>query len=219
MSLLIDGYNLLNATGLAGAEPGPATLERSRLALLDFLAAVLDDEERAATTIVFDGRNAPPGLPKQWEHAGITVRFAPRHAEADELLEELIAANTAPRRLTVVSSDHRLHRAARRRRAAAVDSDKWYAERVRRRRSGAAPRDSGKAEPSLSPAEVKAWLREFGVWNRSGQGTSDRAESEQVPASGKHEPPAEDLHPFPPGYGEDVLREEEGEDRGDAHRA
>ncbi len=37
MPLLIDGYNLLNATGIVG-RGGPSSLGRSRLALLNFLA-------------------------------------------------------------------------------------------------------------------------------------------------------------------------------------
>ena len=68
------------------------------------------------TTIVFDAKQAPPGLPHQLDHGGITVIFARGYDDADELIEELIASNSTPRRLTVVSSDHRIQRAARRRR-------------------------------------------------------------------------------------------------------
>ena len=45
MSLLIDGYNLLNAVGIVGRGVGPGGLERSRLALLNFLAESLSVEE------------------------------------------------------------------------------------------------------------------------------------------------------------------------------
>ena len=48
MSLLIDGYNLLNAVGILGRGVGPGSLERSRLALLNFLAESLAAEEVAA---------------------------------------------------------------------------------------------------------------------------------------------------------------------------
>jgi hypothetical protein len=40
----------------------------------------------------------------------------------------LIRKHSSPRALTVVSSDHRLHRAARRRRATPIDSDRWVAD-------------------------------------------------------------------------------------------
>ncbi len=54
MALLIDGYNLLNATGIFG-EAGPGTaLHRTRLAFLNFLAESFTKRERNGTTIVFD---------------------------------------------------------------------------------------------------------------------------------------------------------------------
>ena len=133
MPVLIDGYNLLNATGIVGRGVGPGTLERSRLALLNFLAESLDPGELPHTTVVFDAKNAPPGLPRTLEHRGIKVCFAPKDKTADEMIEELIRADSAPRRLVVVSSDHEIQRAARRRRAQAVQSEAWYAELVRAR--------------------------------------------------------------------------------------
>jgi predicted RNA-binding protein with PIN domain len=54
MRLLIDGYNLLYATGLLGPGIGPGGLERSRMALVNFLAASLEPAELAQTTVVFD---------------------------------------------------------------------------------------------------------------------------------------------------------------------
>lgn len=59
---LIDGYNLLHASGVFGMG-GRTPLEASREALLDWLGEVLSDAERQRTTIVFDAREAPPGLP------------------------------------------------------------------------------------------------------------------------------------------------------------
>jgi hypothetical protein len=188
MSLLIDGYNLLHASGILGRGSGPGGFERSRNALLDFLAESLDGRRLAGTTVVFDARMAPPGLPRKVKHRGITVRFAPRGSDADEEIEQLIADHTAPRRLTVVSSDHRLHRAARRRRAKAIDSDKWYAEVLRHRIDRV--RDKGPAgKPSEPPTagEVRYWLRRFGIEEL------DESIDPTIPDS-----------PFPPGYADDV---------------
>jgi len=64
MSLLIDGYNLLHVTGIIGRGVGPGTLQRGRLALVNFVAESLDPEELPHTTIVFDAHDAPAGLPK-----------------------------------------------------------------------------------------------------------------------------------------------------------
>lgn len=130
MALLIDGYNLLHASGIFPAGGSP-TLERARVALLDFLAERLPAKEFARTTIVFDAVQAPPGLPRELSHSGLAVRFARRGGSADELLEELIAAEPDPRNLTVVSSDHRVQRAARQRGALFIDSEVWKAALLR----------------------------------------------------------------------------------------
>jgi predicted RNA-binding protein with PIN domain len=183
MALIIDGYNLLHVTGLGGRGAGPGGLERSRLALLSFLAASIDHAELAGTTVVFDARHAPAGLPRTLAHRGMTVRFAAGYESADELIEELIRADSSPRRLTVVSSDHRLHRAARKRRARAVDSDVWYAE-MERRRAAVAPEQLPAKPTDLVPSELEFWLKLF-------DDESDRPRSE-----------GDDI--FPPGYGEDL---------------
>lgn len=128
MSLLIDGYNLLHASGIFASGEGPPTLERSRVALLDFLAERLEAKLQSRTTIVFDGAHAPPGLISEMKHGALSVQFSRRGASADELLEELIAAEPDPRHLLVVSSDHRIQRAARQRGASFVDSETWCAE-------------------------------------------------------------------------------------------
>ena len=65
--------------------------------------------------MVFDAQTPRRACRARCIHRGLTVRFAVRYEEADRLIEELIRADSAPRRLVVVSSDHRLQRAARRR--------------------------------------------------------------------------------------------------------
>ena len=162
MSILIDGYNLLHVTGIFGS--GPSSFQRSREALLDFLAASIDPAEISRTTIVFDSREAPPGLPRMLKHSGLTVHFASNYESADELLEELIRGETSPRKLTVVSSDHRVQRAAKRRRATAIDSEVWHAELVRSaQRRGAEGRGASETKPAgpLSNVEVQWWLDHF----------------------------------------------------------
>ena len=131
MLLLVDGYNLLHVSGLFGPADGPPTLERSRLALLEFLAANLPEPLRKRTTVVFDAAAAPPGLPSQLDHAGMRIRFAPRKSTADDLIAELILQEADPRHLTVVSSDHAVQRSARQRGAKYIDSEAWFRE-VRR---------------------------------------------------------------------------------------
>ncbi len=189
MALLIDGYNLMNATGIF-AEAGPGTeLHRNRLALLNFLASSIEKRERAKTTIVFDAGGAPPGLPRTTTHEGITVHFAPRNSDADEMIEDLLEQYAAPRSLLVVSSDHRVQRAARHRGASFIDSEKWYAELLAASRRSQTIANEGSAKPAgeMTAEEIKYWLGEFG----EASNTDDPGES-----------------PFPPGYADDIREDE-----------
>lgn len=166
MTLLIDGYNLLHVAGLMGRRLGPGGLERARNALLGLLASSLTPEEAARTIVVFDaGAKAPRYRPRHELLHGIQVQYSEPGEEADDLLERLIAADSAPKQLTVVSGDHRLQRAAKRRKATAIASEAWLEELNRRRGStptARPPRTSKPTEP-LTAEEVEAWLKEFGV--------------------------------------------------------
>lgn len=211
MALLIDGYNLLHASGIIGRGRGPGGLQRSREGLIEFLIASLDPAELAKTTIVFDAAEAPPGLPRQYVQNGVTIRFASGYDSADELIEELILADTTPRQLTVVSSDHRLHRAARRRKAAAIDSDRWYVDQLRRRSHGEPgdrpPRDN-KPIPDVTDAEIEFWIAQFST-PPAPSPDGDVATAPDAPGSGGELPELEViLNPFPPGYAEDICEEE-----------
>lgn len=161
MRLLIDGYNLLYASGVLAPQGRGTSLQRARTALLERLAEIIDLDTLAHTTVVFDGREAPPGLPRQFRHGAMQILFASRDREADELLEDLIGVETAPRRLTVVSSDHRVQRAARRRQAQAIDSQDWFARQSLRPPTAPSPGDAKPSGP-LSDEEVRQWLNEFG---------------------------------------------------------
>ncbi|MEE8451031.1 MAG: NYN domain-containing protein [Thermoguttaceae bacterium] len=235
MTILIDGYNLLNATGIVARGVGPGTLSRARLALLNFLAESLEPKDAGHTTVVFDAHDPPPGLPRTVNHRGITVRFSVGYEDADSQIEELIRKDSSPRRLTVVSSDHRLQRAARRRKAKAIDSDLWYAEvvRARRRRSDTEDTPSEATARPVVPLleeDVSYWIHQFGGRSVLEQFVetllseeSDGAESDGAEPSEPNLPPSAPMppdrlspdeaaaigNPFPPGYGEDLLGEED----------
>jgi predicted RNA-binding protein with PIN domain len=216
MAILIDGYNLLHGSGILGRGVGPGSLERSRTALLNFLAESLEESELPRTVVVFDARSAPPGLPRVVMHRGMTVRFAEPGSDADDVIEQLIKADSAPRRLTVVSSDHRLHRAARRRKARPVDSDEWYADVLRKRIAGVR-----RKSPSLKPTdlpgdgEVRFWLRQFGLEDIETPAThstsTDAASSDaasDLTSADDDRPRQSPANPFPPGYAEDIREED-----------
>lgn len=165
MPLIIDGYNLFYVTGFVGDPQGQGgTFQRSREALLNFLACSIPEPERGQTTIVFDASEAPPGLPRTITHRGMTVRYAAEYSDADALIEQLIRDHHAPRSLLVVSSDHRIQRAAQRRRASFIDSDRWYVELWRKRLE--TERAAGHEEPDkpvaqLTAAEIEYWVKKF----------------------------------------------------------
>ena len=218
MAIIIDGYNLLHAANIVAEGPGKYTLEKSRRSVLKAVAALLSPKERNQTTVVFDGKDAPPGLGKVADFAGMKVMFSAPGTEADDLIESLIRSNTVPRRLTVVSGDHRLHRAARRRQATAIDSDVWYRRRSQERRLRRASDVSlnsgenvGGDIERLSQEEVADWLNEFGdleineadlggsrldEGGRRRSGTNSRLQSDSEEGV---------FNPFPEGYGEDLL--------------
>ncbi|MFO0900109.1 MAG: NYN domain-containing protein, partial [Pirellulales bacterium] len=162
MALLIDGYNLLHASGILPRGRGPGGLERARLALLNFLVESLEPAELARAAIVFDAPETARGLTAEQVHRGLKVYFARGPEGADQRIEELIRLDSAPRRLVVVSSDHRLHRAARRRRATPVDSDVWHRQLVARRFARPDPA-AAPAKPVGKGDDVDYWLAQFGV--------------------------------------------------------
>jgi predicted RNA-binding protein with PIN domain len=161
MSYVIDGYNLLHAMGLLRGRVGPRGLEKARLGLLGLLRSVYGDES-SAVTVVFDAAHAPPNMREQAEYQGIHVRFAVQQEQADDLIEELIRRDSAPRQLTIVSDDHRIQRAARRRHctvSGCAQYLEWLEQRRRERR-----RESFQADPKpehLSEEETRHWLHEF----------------------------------------------------------
>lgn len=160
MKLLVDGYNLLHASGVFGRASEEPTLETARRALLDFLAQQLTERERLRTTVVFDGKDAPRGLPAQGTHEKMQIVFSRRRTNADELIAEMIAAEPAPRELVVVSSDHGVQRVARQRGIESHDSELWC-RMLRERASQESTPRTDKPEAPQSAAEIQHWLQEF----------------------------------------------------------
>ncbi len=230
MAILIDGYNVMHIVGILGRVVGPGTLQRSRLALLNFLAESLEPEEIKRAAVVFDAKDPPPGLPRTVKHRGITVHFASDYENADAQIEALIGADSAPRQLTVVSSDHRIQRAAHRRKARPVDSDAWYAEIVRRRRDReqSMPKSSARPPVPLLEEDIHYWVHQFGGESlMKDLAEIEAAETVQPPespddAKGRVEETSPDKptsagaaefdNPFPPGYAEDLLQEKDSDD-------
>lgn len=200
--LLIDGYNLMYAAGFVRATYGPGDLHRCRMQLLSFLSGHLDEGQRQRTTVVFDAKDPPPDADHSSFYKEMHVEFAPRGMDADDVIEERIAEHSAPKRLLVISSDHRLHKAARRRRAKVKDSDKFLdaCEAAARRLGEAVPPPPEKPPDGLSSQELALWTAEFGTVDIADLRAELQQSAPQAPAA----PPAP---PGPPREGDPEPRE------------
>jgi hypothetical protein len=158
MRYLIDGYNLLHATGHLSGRVGPHGLEKARQALLGRLAALV--KTGAGVTVVFDAHGAPPIVEREQTYQGVRVCFALGGA-ADDVIEDLIRRDSAPRLLTVVSDDRRLKDAARRRQCPTPGCLDFYDE-IDKAPPPAPPDEVPDRPPTLSEREVKGWLQAFG---------------------------------------------------------
>ena len=154
--ILIDGYNLMHAVGLARRSYGPGDLEVCRNRLLQQLAARLTPAAADRTTVVFDAFGSDDNSQRRQVRHGVTVIYAPAGTDADSELERMVAADSAPKQLLVVSSDHRLHRAAQRRKAKVIDSDVfWESLEHESAQSGA------RHDHQRLPTDTAFWLQEF----------------------------------------------------------
>jgi uncharacterized protein len=208
MLLLIDGYNIIAPVAAPGRGPKDRWLQFERRQLIDRLTAHLGDDLCRQTVVVFDAAGAPKrsltqqGLPSRFVHQGIEIEFAVNYAEADDRIEELIAEHSSPKRLTVVSSDHRIQTAARRRGCLPIDSEPWFdaltdgrillaiAWPLETKSAEASPEISAeKKGDTVAREDVQQWMREFGM----------------EPDSAAKDPFID--NPFPDGYGEDLLDE------------
>ncbi|MCA9083608.1 MAG: NYN domain-containing protein [Planctomycetaceae bacterium] len=123
--LLIDGYNLMHAAGLARSRYAPGVLENCRHQLHVLLKKLLAEDVRHRTTIVYDAFQSTSTEQTRQEYHGISIRFAEHRGDADAQIEHLCAKHPSPRQLLIVSSDHRLQRAAQKRKSLWIDSEEF----------------------------------------------------------------------------------------------
>jgi len=151
MALLIDGYNVLHAEmppPLAGLELAGLCRALARTRWVD-----------GPIVVVCDGSPSPLGLTESPVPA-VSLIFSGPSRTADEAIIERIERDSAPRRLRVVSSDHEIRQAARRRQARSQTSEKFL-HALGRELTSAAKRELGPDKPGpgdVSAEEVQRWI-------------------------------------------------------------
>ena len=119
---------------------------------------------RARTVVIFDAGQADGQYVQLETHQELRLYYSPQGTEADDLIEELIALHSSPKQLQVVSSDHRLHKAARKRKATCLDSEAFVGLMLRLAREARvrqqAIEDESKPTGELAE-ETQAWLAIF----------------------------------------------------------
>jgi len=164
--IIIDGHNLLHSIhpaprrgGIHKEDPDSGTISDVRLCRIISGYLKLIDEKGE---IIFDG-TGPRDKGGFDNISNLEVFFAGLRSDADTVIEEKIKASTAPKRLTIVSSDRRLRDAARKRKATAVKSQVFWDD-VRKQLS----RKRKVKEPlakrqGISESETEQWLDFFGL--------------------------------------------------------
>ncbi len=160
MPLIIDGHNLLWAVQKPfGSGEGDESISDVQLCCIIGRYLKLTGE---SGEIIFDGTG--PIDKSQFDNiANLQVLFVGRATDADSVIEQKIEVSTAPRRLTVVSSDRRLRNAARARKAAAVKSEVFWNDVAKQLSRKKAAKEPPEKRQGLTESETKLWLEFFGI--------------------------------------------------------
>jgi len=155
MPIIIDGHNLLHSIQESNPDFGLVSDVQLCRVVSRYLKRISEKGE-----VVFDG-TGPRDKSGFDNIENLEVSFAGARSDADTVIEDKIKANTAPKRLTIVSSDRRLRDAARKRKAIVVKShDFWdnLCKQLARKKKIAEP--SGKRQ-GLSEGETELWIKIF----------------------------------------------------------
>jgi predicted RNA-binding protein with PIN domain len=153
---IIDGYNLLWSVHKVAVHW--EEMSESRLCRL---VGVYLRKIGSEGQIVFDGIGPPDKTPFDCVD-GLEVIFSGGRTDADTFIEAKIKADTAPKRLTVVSSDRRIRDAAGARKAACVKSERFWRDVVTVLGKQVKVREPAEKRRGLDQAQTKQWMKYFG---------------------------------------------------------
>jgi predicted RNA-binding protein with PIN domain len=153
---IIDGHNLLH-TIIKLEEDSGAISDLGLCRLLSRYFTLTSEKGE----IIFDG-TGPPDKSGFDNISNIEISFAGFGTDTDTVIEDKIRASTAPKSLTIVSSDRRLRSAARARRATSIKSDVFWND-VQKQLSRKRPiKEPTEKQQGLNEGETEQWLEFFG---------------------------------------------------------
>ncbi len=155
--IIIDGLNLLHSIVKLSDDVESINDVQLCWIVSRYLRAIRKQGE-----IIFDGTG--PRDKSQFDNiANLEVLFAGLGSDADTVIENKIKASTAPKRLSIVSSDRRLRDAARARRATAVKSEVFWDNLQKQLKRKKTVKEPEAKRVGLSESETKQWLEFFGI--------------------------------------------------------
>jgi hypothetical protein len=155
MAVIIDGHNLLHSINKEDPDSGPISDVRLCQVISRYLKLIDEKGE-----IIFDG-TGPRDKGGFDNISNLEVFFAGLRSDAYTVIEDKIKASTAPKRLTIVSSDRRLRDAARKRKATVEKSQVFWENLCRQlARKKTIIEPAGKRR-GLSEGETEQWLKFF----------------------------------------------------------
>ena len=153
---IIDGHNLLHTIFKLEGDSG-ATSDVGLCRILGRYFKLTGEKGE----MIFDG-TGPPDKGGFDNISNLEVFFAGVRSDADTVIEDKISANTAPKRLIIVSSDRRLRKAARIRKATSMKSDVFWND-VQKQLSRKRPeKEPTEKRQGLNEGETEQWLEFFG---------------------------------------------------------
>jgi predicted RNA-binding protein with PIN domain len=155
MSVIIDGYNLLRSIQKSD-EQAELTNE---IQLCRVVGRYLKITGQTGE-IIFDG-TGPSGKFEFEDISNLETFFVGLSTDADTVIENKIQASTAPKQLTIVSSDRRLRDAARKRKATLVKSQVFWNKLQRQLSRKSKIKEPAAKRLGLTESETKQWLKFF----------------------------------------------------------
>jgi hypothetical protein len=156
MPVIIDGHNLL--WSIKNTEDFTSITDAAMCRILDSYFGLVGEKAE----IIFDGIG-PPNKTEFDNIRNLEVTFSGRRTDCDTVIEQRILDSTAPKRLTIVSTDRRLRDAASARKAADVKSEDFWNEVKKRLSRQKKSKEPAAKRSGLTESETELWLRAFGL--------------------------------------------------------